>query len=189
MQLGLQPVTSDVGRLLLAYSTASELAHFCGLLESTRELILLFVGHKKDLTMQPLRAFVVEDNANIRENLIGALEELTCVKAVGTCASESAAIEWLAANPRAWDVIIIDLFLQQGSGLHLAQLVTRALEHQKIVVFSNFVNPGVRKRCAQLGVDGVFDKSTEIDALVDYCASQCALLEAKRVAEIAPDQP
>ena len=24
-------------------------------------------------------------------------------------------------------------------------------------------------RCAQLGVDAVFDKSNEIDALVDYC--------------------
>jgi hypothetical protein len=27
----------------------------------------------------------------------------------------------------------------------------------------------VRKRCAQIGVDAVFDKSTEIEALVDYC--------------------
>jgi hypothetical protein len=29
-------------------------------------------------------------------------------------------------------------------------------------------------RCAQLGVDAVFDKSMEIDALVDYCARLCA---------------
>ena len=31
---------------------------------------------------------------------------------------------------------------------------------------------------AQLGVDAVFDKSTEIDALVDYCARQCFLQSA-----------
>jgi DNA-binding NarL/FixJ family response regulator len=49
---------------------------------------------------------------------------------------------------------------------------------QKVVVFSNYVNATVRKRCAQLGVDAVFDKSTEIDALVDYCARQCALQAA-----------
>jgi hypothetical protein len=29
-------------------------------------------------------------------------------------------------------------------------------------------------RCAQLGVDAVFDKSNEIDALVDYCIAHGA---------------
>ena len=40
---------------------------------------------------------------------------------------------------------------------------------QKMVVLSNYATPDVRMRCAQLGVDAVFDKSNEIDALVDYC--------------------
>ena len=39
-----------------------------------------------------LKAYVVEDNPNIRENLIGALEELTCVKVVGTSATEDEAL-------------------------------------------------------------------------------------------------
>ncbi|MNL74860.1 hypothetical protein D3C87_2005670 [compost metagenome] len=38
-----------------------------------------------------------------------------------------------------------------------------------MVVLSNYATPDVRMRCAQLGVDAVFDKSNEIDALVDYC--------------------
>ena len=37
------------------------------------------------------------------------------------------------------------------------------------MVLSNYATPDVRMRCAQLGVDAVFDKSNEIDALVDYC--------------------
>jgi len=41
--------------------------------------------------------------------------------------------------------------------------------HQKIVVLSNYATPDIRSRCAQLGVDAVFDKSNEIDALMDYC--------------------
>ncbi len=41
------------------------------------------------------------------------------------------------------------------------------------MIFSNYVNASVRKRCAQLGVDAVFDKSTEIDALVNYCSHLC----------------
>jgi len=120
-----------------------------------------------------LQAFVIEDNATIRENLIGTLEELTCVRVAGTSASEDDALAWLAQNAETWDLVIVDLFLKQGSGIHLAQCIQRTRPTQKVVVFSNYINASVRKRCAQLGVDAVFDKSTEIDSLVDYCAHQC----------------
>jgi two-component system OmpR family response regulator len=120
-----------------------------------------------------LQAFVIEDNTTIRENLVGTLEELTCVRVAGTSATESDALVWLGQNADAWDLVIVDLFLKQGSGIHLAQCIRRSRPTQKIVVFSNYINASVRKRCAQLGVDAVFDKSTEIDSLVDYCAHQC----------------
>ena len=122
-----------------------------------------------------LAVFVVEDNAEIHENLVGALEELTCVKVVGGAATEEAALEWLSGRSD-WDMLIVDLFLKGGSGMRLVQRVQRARPGQKIIVFSNYVNASVRKRCAQLGVDAVFDKSTEIDALVDYCSHQCTQL-------------
>ena len=124
--------------------------------------------------MQELKAYVVEDNATIRENLIGALEELTCVRVVGNSATEDEGLHWLEQNAQDWDIVIVDLFLQRGSGIRLVQRVHRGLPSQKIIVFSNYVNASVRKRCAQLGVDAVFDKSTEIDFLVDYCARHCA---------------
>ena len=129
-----------------------------------------------------LQAFVVEDNATIRENLIGTLEELTRVHVAGTSATEDEALDWLGANRDLWDMVIVDLFLKQGSGLHLAQCVKRSRPMQKIVVFSNYINASVRKRCAQLGVDAVFDKSTEIDSLVDYCAHQCFRVAQAQVA-------
>ena len=125
-----------------------------------------------------LAVFVVEDNAEIQENLVEALEELTCVKVVGCTATEEGALEWLRA-PNHWDMVIVDLFLKGGSGMRLVQHMHRARPEQKIIVFSNYVNASVRKRCAQLGVDAVFDKSTEIDALVDYCSHQCTLMGAQ----------
>lgn len=120
-----------------------------------------------------LKAYVVEDNPTIRENLVGALEELTCVKVIGMSATEDEGSAWLNENTQQWDLLIVDLFLKRGSGLRLVQRIGRQRLSQKIIVFSNFVNASVRKRCAQLGVDAVFDKSTEIDSLVDYCARQC----------------
>jgi DNA-binding NarL/FixJ family response regulator len=42
---------------------------------------------------------------------------------------------------------------------------------QKVVVLTNYATPDIRARCAELGVDAVFDKSNEIDTLIDYCLS------------------
>ena len=125
-----------------------------------------------------LAVFVVEDNADIHENLVGALEELTCVRVIGGSVSEEDAMAWIAQHPDEWDMLIVDLFLEGGSGIRLVQRVQRARPEQKLIIFSNYVNASVRKRCAQLGVDAVFDKSTEIDALVDYCSHQCSQIGA-----------
>jgi two-component system, OmpR family, response regulator len=132
-----------------------------------------------------LQAYVVEDNATIRENLVGTLEELTCVKVAGTSATENEALAWLDENTERWDILIVDLFLKQGSGMHLAQRIARRRPGQKVVVFSNYINANVRKRCAQLGVDAVFDKSTEIDSLVDYCSHQCFRVSQGQAARAA----
>jgi len=116
-----------------------------------------------------LRTYLVEDNPTIRENLIATLEELADVEAVGIAEPESAGTDWLQQNPDAWDLAIVDLFLRQGSGLGVLTACRERQPHQKIVVLSNYATPDIRSRCAQLGVDAVFDKSNEIDALMDYC--------------------
>ncbi|MBU4422550.1 MAG: response regulator [Gammaproteobacteria bacterium] len=116
-----------------------------------------------------LRTYIVEDNATIRENLIGTLEELACVESVGASATEDEGKEWLTAHSAQWDLAIVDLFLRQGSGLGVLAACRTRQPGQKMVVLSNYATPDVRMRCAQLGVDAVFDKSNEIDALVDYC--------------------
>ncbi|MBU0747061.1 MAG: response regulator [Gammaproteobacteria bacterium] len=116
-----------------------------------------------------LRTYIVEDNATIRENLIGTLEELASVEAVGVAETEDEGKDWLSAHSDHWDLAIVDLFLRQGSGLGVLAACRTRRPGQKMVVLSNYATPDVRMRCAQLGVDAVFDKSNEIDALVDYC--------------------
>ena len=136
-----------------------------------------------------LRTYIVEDNATIRENLIGTLEELACVKAVGASATEDEGKEWLTAHSAQWDLAIVDLFLRQGSGLGVLAACRSRLPGQKMVVLSNYATPDIRMRCAQLGVDAVFDKSNEIDALVDYCIAQSSTLKNAEAAAPRPDQP
>ncbi|MDB5932254.1 MAG: response regulator receiver protein [Polaromonas sp.] len=119
-----------------------------------------------------LKTYIVEDNPTIRENLIGTLEELACVIAVGTAETENDGKAWLNDNRQEWDLAIVDLFLKQGSGLGVLAACRDRPPRQKVVVLSNYATADIRQRCAQLGVDAVFDKSNEIDALVDYCLQQ-----------------
>ena len=78
-----------------------------------------------------LRTYIVEDNATIRENLIGALEELASIKALGWADSEADATNWLAAHAAAWDLAIVDLFLKQGSGLGVLE-ACRGRRHEQL---------------------------------------------------------
>ena len=120
----------------------------------------------------PVRAYFVEDNPTIRENLIATLEDLASVETVGHAATESAATEWLAKHQSEWDLAIVDIFLEQGSGLGVLEKLRQRLPGKHLVVLSNYATNSMRERCAQLGANRVFDKSQDIDALIDYCLAQ-----------------
>jgi DNA-binding NarL/FixJ family response regulator len=116
-----------------------------------------------------LKTYIVEDNATIRDNLIGTLEELASVASLGWAETEEGARQWLRNHWTDWDLTIVDLFLKQGSGLGVLEACQGRARNQRVVVLSNYATSDMRKRCSQLGADAVFDKSNEIDALVDYC--------------------
>lgn len=119
-----------------------------------------------------LKTYLVEDNPTIRENLIATLEELVDIDAIGVSDTENEAKLWLQNNPRKWDLAILDLFLKQGSGLGVLAACRDRQPSQKVVVLTNYATTDIRQRCSQLGVDAVFDKSNEIDALVEFCQQQ-----------------
>ena len=118
------------------------------------------------------RAYIVEDSPVIRDNLIETLQELALVEPVGVADTEQEGKRWLAQNDGFWDLAIVDLFLREGSGLNILEACRDRRPEQKIIVLSNHATTDVRWRCAQLGADAVFDKSTEIDALVEYCTKE-----------------
>ena len=116
-----------------------------------------------------VRAYFVEDNPTIRENLIATLEELGGVAPIGYAETEQQGSEWLTNHSANWDLAIVDLFLKQGSGLGVLKACRERNPEQKVVVLTNYATPDIRVRCHQLGVDAVFDKSNDIEALIDFC--------------------
>jgi DNA-binding NarL/FixJ family response regulator len=115
-----------------------------------------------------LRAFIVDDSSTVRDNLIETLQELAQVEPVGIAETEHEAKRW-AAGHTEWDVAIVDLFLREGSGMNVVEALRQRRPGQQVIVLSNHATRDVRWRCTQLGADAVFDKSTEIEALVAYC--------------------
>ena len=126
-------------------------------------------ARKPPLSMQPIRTYIVEDSQVIRENLIATLEELVPVEVVGTAEDESTAVHWLAYSGNKADLLIVDLFLKSGSGLGVLRAALAVPQRWHVVVLSNYATPDIRRKCLELGADRVFDKSNEIDALIQYC--------------------
>ncbi|KRC12278.1 hypothetical protein ASE11_02130 [Hydrogenophaga sp. Root209] len=120
--------------------------------------------------MAALKTFIVEDNKVIFENLVSTLQELTAVEVVGHAVDEHSAVRWLRSEGASLDLLIVDIFLMSGSGLGVLKAAQDAHLPSRTVVLTNYATADIRKRCAVLGADRVFDKSCELDDLIAYCA-------------------
>jgi DNA-binding NarL/FixJ family response regulator len=88
---------------------------------------------------------------------------------VGSAADESTAVQWLTRPDNEVDLVIVDIFLKAGSGLGVLRAVDGSRAGRHVVVLSNYATPDMRRKCLELGANEVFDKSNEIDALIQYC--------------------
>ena len=119
-----------------------------------------------------LITYIVEDNHTILENLIESLEEIAYVKVVGHAATESEAKLWLALHDGHWQLAVVDMFLQEGSGLGVLEGCRDREVYQKVVVLTNYATADIRQRSLALGADAVFDKSNELDDFFAYCVAE-----------------
>ena len=119
--------------------------------------------------LEPFPVYLVEDSPIIRANLTTTLEELCGINVVSSAESESEAATWLTQPAQHWRLAIVDLFLRPGSGIGVLAACKNRQPQQKVVVLTNYATPETRKTCLSLGADAVFDKSSELDALIDYC--------------------
>ena len=117
-----------------------------------------------------LRVFLVEDLSTMRGLLEDVFATVGRIQLVGTAATEAEAILWLEDHPGSWDLAVVDLVLEQGSGIgvvgHARRLGTPGA---KVVVFSGYVTPAVSAHCIRLGADMAFDKAQTSD-FIDWLA-------------------
>lgn len=80
--------------------------------------------------------------------------------------TEAQAKLWLAANPDSWHLAVVDLILEQGTGMGVISRCRQRPPGAKVVVLSDYATPGIRAHCFKLGADAVFQKAGETDAFI-----------------------
>ena len=113
----------------------------------------------------PLRVFLVEDSAAVRELMIENLSDIPGLSFTGFADTESDALAQLQQD--AHDVVIFDIELKQGNGISLLRTLATAglLEHTFKIIFSNNVSSAYRRVGEQYGVRYFFDKTSELPRL------------------------
>lgn len=112
---------------------------------------------------KPVKLFLVEDSALIRERLAEEFASAGRIEIVGNAETESEAIE--ALQDLQCDAIILDLDLRQGNGFEVLKRVRsdRRGPRPLIIVFTNYVYPHYRNESVRLGADFFFDKARDFD--------------------------
>ncbi|MDB5741862.1 MAG: hypothetical protein JWR68_177 [Polaromonas sp.] len=110
-----------------------------------------------------------EDCKAISDNLLLALDELTDVQVIAVAETPTAAIAATLQYAGQWELMILDLFLKDGTGLNVLEACRNRLPHQHIVVLTSMATPQMRRQCLKLGADAVYDKSKELEQFFERC--------------------
>jgi len=114
-----------------------------------------------DSTQQAARlmVFLVEDSAAIRARLAATIRAITGAELVGEAATVGAAIDGIrSTHPSA---LILDLQLEDGSGLDVLKAVRSCAPALHVAVLTNYATDQHRRACMDAGAEYFLDKSSD----------------------------
>ena len=115
--------------------------------------------------------FVVEDHTVTNIGLKALLEQKTELICLGTALSKSDAEEKLKSlaekgSENLPDILILDLFLGEESGLDLLAQIRNTYPSVKILVYSMYAKPGILSIVLEAGAHGFVEKSAPESVLL-----------------------
>lgn len=131
-----------------------------------------------------MKVFLVEDSPIIRERLLALLGGITDVETVGEAAGADEAVQGiLETRP---DAVVLDIQLGQGSGFDVLRRLREEGRACEVLMLSNHATPPYRRAAQRLGVNHIFDKSTEFERVRDIIAAHAASQSLSRQLERQP---
>jgi DNA-binding NarL/FixJ family response regulator len=108
---------------------------------------------------------VIDDSAVIRRRLVSMLTQIKGVMLVGEAADAIEGLDLIrAVQP---DVVILDVRMENRSGIGLLEDLKYDSYMPIIIVLTNYPYVAYRQRCIQLGARYFFDKTTEFHRVAE----------------------
>lgn len=113
---------------------------------------------------------MAEDSGAMRALLTDILVTEAHAVVVGVAETEVEAKAWLDRNAGQWDLALVDLFLQEGTGVSVLEHCRDRRPDQTVLVMTNHAqDDALLHHCLRLGADAVFQKGSELDEMLAYC--------------------
>ncbi len=119
--------------------------------------------------MSRLKVAIIEDSPMLMDMLCEILEDDLDVEIAVAASGQQMALDGMAQCHV--DLAIIDLELDEGSGLGVIEnLQNEPVKYgsPKKVVYSNYAVSSMSRRARALGVDQVYDKSFQLNDLLEF---------------------
>lgn len=111
-----------------------------------------------------MNLFIVEDSNYLRERLNRLVSRRPGIQVVGCAATAHEAVEGIRRLKP--DVVLLDFRLAQGSGLEVLKQIKTRGQPPIVIAFTNYAYPQYRERFLANGADYFFDKSGELDLML-----------------------
>ncbi len=112
-----------------------------------------------------INVFIVDDSEIVRDRLTSMLSEVSSINIIGYADNPLAATESIVRSKP--DVVILDIFLTGGSGIHVLKNIRGKKITSKVIMLTNYAQEEYKKKCFEEGADFFFDKSIEFDRVID----------------------
>lgn len=113
----------------------------------------------------PLRVLVADDSSLLRRLLRDAIEEVDGVEVVAEAPDGVTAV--VEARKHAPGVVVLDLQMPVVNGLAALPMLLDRPPRPCVIVLTNHAGEPYREACLAAGADHFFDKSSEMDRVLD----------------------
>jgi DNA-binding NarL/FixJ family response regulator len=116
-----------------------------------------------------VKVLIADDSSIMRRLLIQIIDELQldCIMFEANDFKQTIA----GISDIRPDILILDICMPGGSGIDVLKTMTTDIRPRVIIVYTNYAYPQYSEKCITLGADYFFDKSADIEKLVDVIQS------------------
>lgn len=110
-----------------------------------------------------MRVFLVDDSQVVRKRLLELSNEVPGLDVVGTAANVAEAAAGLYLYRP--DVLVLDIHLGESTGFDLLKVIAEEMQEMEVVLVTSSATAPYRNMADKLGVNYLFDKTTDIPLL------------------------